>query len=126
VVGPFGSQQDALRASAEANFDVALLKVDLDGEPVWPIADALADGGIPFVFTTTFESHMIAPNRHADRPIVCRPCQPEDLIGAISRTMSPKSRPALHRRTICIFALHSWRVTVSLARWRPLYSCQRP
>lgn len=94
VVGPFGSVRDALRAAREASFDIALLDVDLDGEPVWPVADALVEAGVPFVFVTAFESHMVVPHRFCERPVVAKPYPPDELIRALSRALS--SKPPRH------------------------------
>ncbi|HEY1750447.1 MAG TPA: response regulator [Caulobacteraceae bacterium] len=47
---------DWLEAGGEA--DAALLDVNLGGEPVFPVAEALTARGVPFAFTTGYgESH---------------------------------------------------------------------
>ncbi|WP_018265923.1 HWE histidine kinase domain-containing protein [Methylosinus sp. LW4] len=79
---------DGLRAALRPDFDVALLDIDLDGEPVWPVADALAQAHVPFVFTTGFESRIVTPARFAGRPVVAKPYASEELVGALSRAMS--------------------------------------
>ncbi len=89
VIGPYGSVRDALRAASQSDFDIALLDVDLDGEPVWPVADALSEADRPFVFMTAFESRMITPARFFDKPVVCKPYQSEELVAALSHAMSP-------------------------------------
>lgn len=48
VVGPAGSVQDALREVSDGGFDVALLDVNLHGEFVFPVADALQANDVPF------------------------------------------------------------------------------
>jgi chemotaxis family two-component system sensor kinase Cph1 len=83
---------DGISAARRGDFDAALLDIDLDGEPVWPVADCLAQAGIPFVFTTAFESRMVIPPRFAGIPIVPKPYPPEELIGALSRAMATESR----------------------------------
>jgi two-component system, chemotaxis family, sensor kinase Cph1 len=79
---------DGVRAALRQDFDVALLDIDLDGEPVWPVADALAEAHVPFVFTTGLESRLVTPPRFAGRPVVPKPYAPEELVGALSRVMS--------------------------------------
>ncbi|HEY8063538.1 MAG TPA: HWE histidine kinase domain-containing protein [Methylosinus sp.] len=82
---------DGVRAALRPDFDVALLDIDLDGEPVWPVADALAEAHVPFVFTTGFESAMVVPPRFAGRPVAPKPYSPEELVGALSRAMSEEA-----------------------------------
>jgi light-regulated signal transduction histidine kinase (bacteriophytochrome)/CheY-like chemotaxis protein len=89
AVGPFASVRSALCAAMEGNFDVALLDIDLHGEPVWPIADILIDAGIPFVFTTAYESRIVVPPRFRNQLLISKPYQIEDVIGALSKVMSP-------------------------------------
>jgi len=84
---------DGVRAALRHDFDVALLDIDLDGEPVWPVADALAEAHVPFVFTTGFASRMVTPPRFAGRPVVPKPYAPEELVGALSRVMSQEAAP---------------------------------
>ncbi|MBG0811978.1 GAF domain-containing protein [Methylosinus sp. H3A] len=84
---------DGLRAALRQDFDVALLDIDLDGEPVWPVADALAEAHVPFVFTTGFESRMVVPPRFAGRPVAPKPYSPEELVGALSRALSGEAAP---------------------------------
>ena len=45
---------EALDAANNADFDVAILDVNLNGEPILPVADALAARGTPFVFATGY------------------------------------------------------------------------
>ena len=55
VVGSFGAVGPALEWLAGApQFDGALLDVNLGGEMVYPVADALLALGAPFVFTTGY------------------------------------------------------------------------
>lgn len=64
---------DALREVAAGDFDIAILDVRLrDGEQSWPIADALADAGKPFVLATG--GHVEPPPaRHAGAPVLAKP-----------------------------------------------------
>jgi CheY-like chemotaxis protein len=53
VVGPAHSVPEAFaRVRGDAPIDAALLDVDLRGETVAPVADALAAHGVPFAFVT--------------------------------------------------------------------------
>ena len=43
---------EALKAVQNADFDIAILDINLKGESVWPVASALRDKGTPFVLAT--------------------------------------------------------------------------
>jgi CheY-like chemotaxis protein len=43
---------DALSACENGGFDVAILDVNLKGELVWPVAEALRNRGVPFVIAS--------------------------------------------------------------------------
>ncbi len=43
---------DAMEACDGGGFDVAILDVNLKGEQVWPVAEKLADRGVPFVIAS--------------------------------------------------------------------------
>ena len=45
---------EALEATKNADFDLAILDADLNGEPASPVADALVPLGTPFVFATGY------------------------------------------------------------------------
>jgi CheY-like chemotaxis protein len=64
---------DALAQVAEGGFDIAILDVRLrDGEQSWPVADALADAGKPFILATG--GHVEPPPaRHAGAPVLAKP-----------------------------------------------------
>jgi len=45
---------EALEATKNAEFDLAILDANLNGQPVSPVADALVARGTPFVFATGY------------------------------------------------------------------------
>lgn len=57
VLGPVPSVAQALALlAAEPDIDAAVLDINLDGERVFPVADALAARGVPFLFTTGYDA----------------------------------------------------------------------
>ena len=52
VRGPCESVSEALGAVEQADFDLAILDVNLKGESVWPVATALRAKDIPFVLAS--------------------------------------------------------------------------
>jgi CheY-like chemotaxis protein len=74
VVGPVGTRDQALALAKAEALDGALLDVNLAGEPVYPVADALTSRGIPFVFVTGYGEKGIA-DRYARTPTLVKPFQ---------------------------------------------------
>ena len=69
---------EALHAARNAAFDIAILDVNLNGEPILPVADALAARGTPFVFATGYGERGL-PEAYRDRPTLKKPFQIEGL-----------------------------------------------
>jgi ActR/RegA family two-component response regulator len=60
VIGPAAAVQDALRLILGAPvLDGAVLDINLKGEMVYPVADALSTRGIPFVFATGYGQEAV-------------------------------------------------------------------
>ncbi|MCJ8140173.1 response regulator [Falsirhodobacter halotolerans] len=78
VIGPArGVSQGLSLLQAEA-VDFAVLDVNLAGEVSFPIADALADRGIPFIFASANSRACLTP-RHCDAPMLGKPFALADL-----------------------------------------------
>jgi CheY-like chemotaxis protein len=82
-VGPCGTVARALDAVAAETFDVALLDVNLDGEMVYPVADALAERHIPFLFVSAYGEAAIPPG-HTDWKVCAKPFTGNDLAAMLS------------------------------------------
>lgn len=85
VIGPVGNVDDALDLLAETiGINGAVLDLNLGGEMSYPIADALAARGIPFVFTTGYDKANVAPRfsevRRCGKPVLI-----SDLVQAFSK-----------------------------------------
>ena len=59
VVGPVASVAAAQTLLETGPVDAAALDVNLGGDEVYPLADALATRGIPFLFTSGFDSTLL-------------------------------------------------------------------
>jgi CheY-like chemotaxis protein len=73
VVGAFGQVSAALEWLAAQSIppDGALLDVNLGGEMVFPVAEALRARAIPFVFATGYGA--LSDPRFADSPLINKP-----------------------------------------------------
>ena len=73
LVGVADSVGEALALVEAGGIDAAILDVNLrGGETSWPIADALAKAGIPFLLATGGSGDSIEP-AHRDRPVLAKP-----------------------------------------------------
>lgn len=59
VLEPAHSMDEAEKAVAESEFDVAVLDINIAGKAIYPIAEVLGARGIPFVFTTGYSREHI-------------------------------------------------------------------
>lgn len=84
VVGPCHRLSAALKAARDKPFDVAVLDVNLNGEESYPVAQALVERSIPFIFATGF-GHRGNPFPHA--PTLAKPYAREELEAAIIRAL---------------------------------------
>jgi CheY-like chemotaxis protein len=79
VVAAEAARMDqAMQAVTAAEFDLAILDGNLDGDTTGPVADALAERGTPFVFVTGYDPQGL-PQAHRDRPTLKKPFQIEGL-----------------------------------------------
>ncbi|HEX8668678.1 MAG TPA: response regulator [Allosphingosinicella sp.] len=72
VAGTCDSVAGALTRVEQGGFDVAIVDVHLNGEQVWPVADLLAQKGIPYILATG--GHIEPPPaQHAQAPVLSKP-----------------------------------------------------
>src|SRR3712207_5670272 len=82
VVGPVPSSEKALALLAEEPVDAAILDINLKGQMVFPVADALREQGVPFVFATGYDESAV-PEAYKDVPRWEKPFRPNDLAKAL-------------------------------------------
>lgn len=84
VLGPAPSVSSALAlVEAGTPIDAALLDVNLNGEMVFPVADALCSRSIPFIFTSGYDSGAIA-DRYKAAPHCPKPLEMRRIVTALS------------------------------------------
>jgi hypothetical protein len=62
--------------------DVAILDVNLGDERVFPVADALMEKGVPFVFTTGYGPSGLE-DRYPGRAVITKPYREATLVEAL-------------------------------------------
>ena len=83
VAGSAGSVEHALAKLDTAEVDLAVVDVNLAGEPSFPVADALRARGVPFLFTTGYGQQGL-PERFADAAVLAKPFRRQDIQNALA------------------------------------------
>jgi CheY-like chemotaxis protein len=68
-------------------FDAAMVDVNLDGRKSYPVADALAARGVPFVFSTGYSGESLDEG-YRDRPVLGKPYRDVQLVEALTRLLA--------------------------------------
>jgi CheY-like chemotaxis protein len=69
-------------------FDAAMVDVNLDGSNSYPVADALAERGVPFVFSTGYSGQSMRDG-YRDRPVLGKPYRNAELVEILTRLLGP-------------------------------------
>ena len=78
TAGPYSNVAKALQALESAEFDLAILDVNLGGEKSYPIAEALDNRGTPFLFLSGYGRQAI-PLAHPTWVVCTKPFSEEGL-----------------------------------------------
>ena len=99
VVGPIGDLETALRAAKEQALDLAVLDINLGGQPVTAVADALAARAVPFALCTGYRLDQLS-GRYPAAPRLMKPLQADDLRTALlqAAAAATRSRPDFSAR----------------------------
>jgi PAS domain S-box-containing protein len=94
VVGPICTASEAAAKAREAEFEAAVLDINLGDGAVYPIADVLAARGVPFVFVTGYDADSVE-TRFRNIPILQKPIEREMLkkIFVVAAKACVASRP---------------------------------
>lgn len=83
-----GRLDEALAVAKQGDFDLAILDVNLNGQPITPVVDVLVERGVPFVFVSGYARRGI-PEAHSRIPLLQKPFQADGLARALA-TVAPK------------------------------------
>ena len=74
------------------SFDGAILDMNLRGKSVEPVAEALAERRIPFVFASGYGADALT-QKHADAPVLTKPFRREALEQALRDALAGSAQP---------------------------------
>ena len=86
VVAEAGEINEAIRLAQSAEFDLAILDVNVNGKVISPVADLIKAQNRPFIFATGYGFSGL-PEQYRDRPALQKP-----------RPAAPKGKPAKQKR----------------------------
>jgi len=93
VVGPAASVKQALAMIDAEAIEVAVLDVNLNGQLSYPIADALAARGVPFVFSTGYDKDRMLDG-YKTFPVLQKPFHQSELSDILAKLLTPKEPSA--------------------------------
>lgn len=82
VVGPARTLEEGFGLLEQPEVQLAILDVSLGREPVYPLAEALQDRGVPLIFTTGYD-HLQGGERFAKSRILPKPYTTASLAQAL-------------------------------------------
>jgi DNA-binding response OmpR family regulator len=94
VVGPVARLDEARRLAEQEPLDGALLDVNLNGEAVYPVVDALRLRAVPLIFVTGYSAGAL-PDAYRGLPRIGKPFDMRALVALMGRTFVRKSRTEL-------------------------------
>ncbi len=89
-VRSFITAEAALEWLAAAQPDIGVLDIGLGTATSYPVADVLAERGIPFMFTTGYGAAHLIPARFSAVPVVQKPYGIEALADALARCLETR------------------------------------
>ncbi len=82
VAAEAGGLDEAIALAKQAEFDLAVLDVNLNGTPVTPVVEILLQRGLPFIFASGYGQRGL-PEAYRTAPILQKPFQADALDEAI-------------------------------------------
>jgi DNA-binding response OmpR family regulator len=90
LVAEVGDVEDGAKLAQSADFDLAILDVNLKGKLVTPVAELIKARGRPIIFATGYGSDGL-PEGFRDFPALPKPFQLETLAALIDEVMFPRA-----------------------------------
>jgi CheY-like chemotaxis protein len=87
VAAEAGGIDEAVVIAKKGDFDVAVLDVNLNGQPVTPVVEILVERGVPFIFASGYGQRGV-PEAYRTIPTLQKPFQADALAQAIETAVS--------------------------------------
>jgi CheY-like chemotaxis protein len=86
VAAEAGEINEAIKLAQSAEFDIAILDVNVNGKVISPVAELIKARNRPFIFATGYGSSGL-PEQYRDRPALQKPFQLETLARMIDAAL---------------------------------------
>jgi CheY-like chemotaxis protein len=96
VIGPAVRVDQALAIIESEPLDAAVVDLNLNGQISYPVADALAARGVPFVFSSGYSQDRLL-EKYRGFPVLQKPFHRSELAEVLAKLLTPKSK-AVGRR----------------------------
>ena len=90
VVGPAARVQQAIAVIYAEEIDLAVLDVNLNGEKSYPVAEALKERGVPFIFSSGYGKDTM-PDHFRAVPMLQKPYGQATLVAALGQLLSAEN-----------------------------------
>jgi DNA-binding response OmpR family regulator len=77
-MGPVGRLESAIELARERALDAAILDINLNGRPCFPVCAILSARRIPFMFLTGYP-HAAIPMEYRWAPLITKPFEPNEM-----------------------------------------------
>jgi DNA-binding response OmpR family regulator len=85
-MGPVGRLESAMRMARERALDGAILDINLNGRPCFPVCAILSARRIPFIFLTGYPAAAI-PIEYRGAPLVAKPFEPNEMKEVLAQML---------------------------------------
>ncbi len=89
IVGSALTLRQAMEQTETVAADVAILDINLGGDPIFPVATRLAARKIPILFASGYGSTAL-PDGWRDRPTLPKPFSSDQVAAALAEAVRPK------------------------------------
>ncbi|HEY3792091.1 MAG TPA: response regulator [Bradyrhizobium sp.] len=86
VAAEAGEINEAMKLAESAEFDIAILDVNVNGKVISPVAELIRARKRPFIFATGYGSSGL-PEEYRDRPALQKPFQLETLARMLDNAL---------------------------------------
>ncbi|NEJ73414.1 response regulator [Rhizobium phaseoli] len=86
VIASVARVSEASGIAATAEINLAVLDINLAGQPSFPVAEILRDRGVPFIFSTGYGREGL-PHQFTGSPVLGKPFSASDLQRTMAKAL---------------------------------------